>query len=77
MQVKYAMSGDVVLDENGKVWQRGAYPYSWSTFSGPVGFYGDWKPEYGPQGELVLLVRDGTPVYSTADGTAKRKDPGQ
>ena len=53
--------GDVVLDRQGNCWQRGSGPGAWSTFSGPVMFYGPWLDEYGPQGELVLLVRDGKP----------------
>ena len=66
MQVKYAMSGDVVLDNKGQVWQRGDKFFNWSTFSGPVVYYGDWQDSYGPQGDVVLLVRDGTPVASVA-----------
>jgi hypothetical protein len=58
--------GDVVLDAAGKTWQRGDRPYRWSTFSGPVGYYGPWKAEYGPVGELTLLVRDGQPVTGDA-----------
>ena len=66
MNVNDAKPGDVLLDEKGTVWQRGDHFYNWSTFSGPVGYYGDWKPSYGPQGELTLLVRDKTPVPSVA-----------
>lgn len=51
--------GDVVLDSDGKCWQYGGRTGQWSTFSGPVAYFGPWRPEYGPQGELVLLVRDG------------------
>lgn len=57
-----AQPGDVLLDEAEKVWQRGAELYQWSTFDGPVGFYGPWDPSYGPQGPLDLLVRNGRPV---------------
>jgi len=50
----------VVLDGGGKTWLRtGKEPWQWSSFSGPVAFYGPWLPGYGPQNELVLLVRDG------------------
>lgn len=70
MQVQYAMSGDVVLDASGKVWQRGDTPEQWSTFGGPVVFMGPWKPSYGPQGTLILLVRNGTPVFSTVPVSA-------
>lgn len=63
MQVKYAMSGDVVLDSQGQVWKRGENYYDWSNLNGPVVYYGKWKDAYGPQGELFLLVRDGTPVH--------------
>jgi len=55
-----AQPGDVVLDGGGKTWLRtGKEPWQWSSFSGPVAFYGPWLPGYGPQNELVLLVRDG------------------
>jgi hypothetical protein len=63
MQVADTKKGDVLLDQHGKVWQRtGDRLWNWSTFSGPVSYYGEWKPSYGPQGELCLLVRDGQPV---------------
>jgi len=53
----------VLLDAGGTTWLRnGREPWDWSTFSGMVCYYGAWKDEYGPQGELVLLVRDGQPV---------------
>ena len=57
-----AQPGDVLLDSAGTAWQRGAGPSSWSTFDGPVSFYGPWLDSYGPQGPLVLLTRDGKPV---------------
>ena len=57
-----AQPGDVLLDSTGTAWQRGNEAFNWSTFSGPVGFYGPWFDSYGPQGELVLLVRDGKPA---------------
>ena len=57
-----AQPGDVLLDSEGTAWQRGDESYSWSTFNGPVGFYGPWDPSYGPQGELTLLVRGGKPA---------------
>lgn len=63
MRADQARPGDVVLDPQGKTWQRtGENIWNWATFDGPVGYYGDWLPEYGPQGELVLLVRGGLPV---------------
>lgn len=66
MQLKYAMPGDVLLDSSGKVWKKtGRQVWQWTTFDGPVAYYGDWKPEYGPQGNLVLLVRNGAPVHSS------------
>ena len=57
-----AESGDVLLDSTGTTWQRGNEAYNWSTFSGPVGFYGPWFDSYGPQGPLTLRVRGGKPV---------------
>lgn len=60
--VGQAKPGDVLLDGNGTVWQRGDEFYTWSTFTGPVLVFGEWKAEYGPQGPLDLLVRDGKPV---------------
>ena len=57
-----AQPGDVLLDGDGSCWQRGDKFYTWSTFDGPVLHFGEWKPEYGPVGVLVLLVRDGKPV---------------
>ena len=57
-----ARPGDVLLDTEGQVWQRGDESYQWSTFSGPVGYDGPWSDAYGPQGELTLLVRDGKPA---------------
>ena len=57
-----ARPGDILLDTEGQAWQRGDKFYDWSTFAGPVGFYGEWSDTYGPQGELVLLARDGKPA---------------
>ena len=57
-----AKPGDILLDSARTAWQRGDDAFTWSTFSGPVGFYGPWSDTYGPQGELTLLVRDGKPV---------------
>ena len=57
-----ARPGDVLLDGAGTEWQRGDEPFQWSTFDGPVLYEGPWSDAYGPQGELVLLVRDGKPV---------------
>ncbi len=63
MRAADAQPGDVLLDAGGTTWLRnGREPWDWSTFSGMVCYYGAWKDEYGPQGELVLLVRDGQPV---------------
>lgn len=56
-----AQDGDVVLDSAGKAWQRGAGPSRWSTFDGPVSYYGPWDDAYGPQGDLILIARDGKP----------------
>lgn len=57
-----AQPDDVVLDGTGQVWQRtGPEVFNWSTFTGPVGYFGPWLDSYGPQGELTLLVRDGKP----------------
>jgi hypothetical protein len=57
-----AQPGDVLLDSAGGCWQRGPDSFSWSTFSGMVVYYGPWLDSYGPQGELVLLVRGGVPA---------------
>jgi hypothetical protein len=57
-----ALPGDILLDSTGTAWQRGLDFFLWSTFTGPIMYFGQWEPEYGPQGELVLLVRDGQPV---------------
>ena len=57
-----AQPGDVLLDSAETEWKRGDEFFTWSTFTGPVGFYGPWSDTYGPQGELTLLVRDGKPV---------------
>ena len=57
-----AQPGDILLDTTGQAWQRGPETYTWSTFAGPVGYYGDWSDAYGPQGDLVLLARDGKPA---------------
>ena len=54
--------GDILLDAAGTAWQRGAEPYFWAKFSGPVVYYGPWSDAYGPQGELVLLARGGKPA---------------
>jgi len=56
-----AQPGDVLLDAGETEWKRGPEFFSWSTFAGPVGFYGPWEDSYGPQGDLTLLVRDGKP----------------
>ena len=60
--VSEAQPGDIVLDEHAEAWHRGAEFYSWATFDGLVTFFGEWKDEYGPQGRLDLLVRNGHPV---------------
>lgn len=60
--VGHARPGDVVLDSEGKAWQRGDEFYTWATFDGPVLVFGPWEASYGPQGELTLLVRDGQPA---------------
>ena len=58
-----AKPGDVVLDPGGKLWRAGTGgPDRWSTFDGPIAFFGPWKPEYGPQGDLDLLMRGGQVV---------------
>lgn len=57
-----ALPGDILLDSTGTAWQRGPSFFTWSTFTGPVGYYGPWDEAYGPQGELALVVRDGKPV---------------
>jgi len=57
-----ARPGDILLDCEGNAWQRGPEFYDWSTFTGPVAYYGPWQDSYGPQGELALLARDGRPV---------------
>jgi hypothetical protein len=57
-----ARPGDVLLDTSGTAWQRGGEAFQWSTFAGPVFFYGPWQDSYGPQGELVLLARGGKPA---------------
>jgi hypothetical protein len=76
MHAHQARVGDVLLDGHGKVWHRtGIEKWRWETFSGPVAYYGPWLPEYGPQGELTLLVRDGRPVPSMApEGENKPAD---
>jgi len=61
-----AEPGDILLDATGQAWQRGPEVFTWSTFTGPVGYYGPWLDSYGPQGVLVLLVRDGKPVLTVA-----------
>ena len=50
---------DVLLDAAGTVWQRGPESFTWSTFTGPVFFYGPWEDSYGPQGDLVLWPAPG------------------
>ena len=62
MTVSEARPGDILLDSGGQAWQRGDKFYDWSTFAGPVGFYGPWQDSYGPHGELTLLARDGKPA---------------
>ena len=57
-----AQPGDILLDSAGQAWQRGPEFFTWATFTGPVGYFGPWSDEYGPQGELVLLVRGGKPA---------------
>ena len=57
-----ARPGDILLDSAETAWQRGPEVYSWATFTGPVVFYGPWMDAYGPQGDLVLLARDGKPA---------------
>jgi len=57
-----ARPGDVLLDAGGACWLRGGDATSWSTFTGPVVFYGPWLDSYGPQGELTLIARDGKPA---------------
>jgi hypothetical protein len=76
MHAHQARVGDVLLDGHGKVWHRtGIEKWRWETFSGPVAYYGPWLTEYGPQGELTLLVRDGRPVPSMApEGENKPAD---
>ncbi len=66
MRAEDARPGDVVLDSAGTCWQRGGGAVRWSTFSGPVTYYGPWLPEYGPQGMLVLLARDGRPAVAAS-----------
>lgn len=56
-----AQPGDVVLDGSGTEWKRGPGRFNWSTFTGPVVYEGSWEDSYGPQGDLILLVRDGRP----------------
>ena len=60
----HARPGDILLDHAGKAWQRGTGRHDWATFDGPVVFYGPWSDEYGPQGELTLIARDGKPACS-------------
>ena len=60
--VSEAHPGDILLDMAGQAWQRGDEAFNWSTFTGPVFFYGPWSDAYGPQGELTLLARDGKPA---------------
>jgi hypothetical protein len=70
MRAEQAKPDDVVIDRQGKVWQRGAQdsPVVWSTFDGPVMYFGPWLPSYGPQGDLVLLARGGRPVVHHKEG---------
>jgi hypothetical protein len=56
-----AQPGDVVLAPDRNVYQllsRDSGVPVWGSMD-PVGFYG---PPWNPEGELVLLLRDGTPV---------------
>ena len=46
----------------GRCGSAGDELFQWSTFSGPVGYYGPWSDAYGPQGPLTLLVRAGSSV---------------
>ena len=62
MTAAEAQPGDILLDGDGKAWQRGPERFTWSTFDGPVLVYGPWEDSYGPQGDLVLLARDGRPA---------------
>lgn len=57
-----ALPGDVVLDSTETEWKRGPDFHTWSTFAGPVMYFGPWEEAYGPVGELTLVVRDGKPV---------------
>ena len=57
-----AQPGDILLDSAKTAWQRGDESFTWSTFSGPVLYEGPWSDSYGPQGELIVLVRDGKPA---------------
>lgn len=58
-----ALPGDILRDSDGTYWLRGDEFWQWSTFGGPVGYYGPWDPAtMGPQGECGLMVRDGKPV---------------
>lgn len=61
-----AQPGDVVLDGSGTEWKRGPERFNWSTFTGPVVYEGSWEDSYGPQGDLILLVRDGKPQVAVA-----------
>lgn len=70
MRADEARPGDVVLDGGGKCWMRGQGQNSWFTFDGPVMFFGEWKPEYGPLGRLTLRVRDGKPAGPGGDHRA-------
>jgi hypothetical protein len=59
MDAIQARPGDVVLGKDGRFWRREDGPVIWSTFEGPVVFFGPWDPAYGPQGDLLLVFRDG------------------
>lgn len=68
MQQKDMRPGDVAADSGGQFWKRGDNPWDWNTFDGAVLHYGEWKAEYGPQGDLTLLWRDGKPVPQPYQG---------
>jgi len=62
-----AQPGDVVLAPDGNVYQAPAVGGSggWSEMQ-MIGFYGD-PAGTAPAGELVLLVRDGTPQVAARE----------
>ena len=65
MQARDARPGDVVLAEDGRVYQAPAEdgPGGWSVMQ-MIGFYGD-PAGTAPDGELTLLARDGKPAASS------------